>query len=299
MIILENQALKIEILEECGFTVSKIIFDNHNILYFPFSEGDYKNNYELAGIPFLYPWANRLSSIEFELYKKKINLSKAQIMKDKNGLLLHGILLKTDLWRIKELKKNYVIAELNFKNDLYEIFPFHHKIEYKIQVQNYEVDFLLTIFPEEDLPISFGFHPYFSLQGYDYKQISIYTPVRSWIQTDEFLIPVKKLPVEEYYKKFNTKQSLDHYYDDTFTDFFYRDDFAIFELKYPDKILQIYFDVNYKVVQIYYPFENNKIPDFICIEPMTNWPNSFISHQFEIIKQKKEFYFKIAILNLL
>ncbi len=303
MISLKNEFLYVSIIENCGFTVSEINFNNHNILYFPFSEDEYKKNLDLAGIPFLYPYANRLSRKKFILENKSILIKKNTTFYDGNGLPLHGFLLKTDKWKIKEKNNTFIIAEIDFCSDLYTLFPYKHKIEYKIELKKNEVHFYIKIFPYEKLPISFGFHPYFSI--YNRNNTKLYLPAQKLIKTNKYLIPTGKLLDLEYFllkNKINSKKEKNHFvlplnfdWDHGFTDLKKQNDYNNIQLLTDYYKLNLVIDPFYQVLQVYSPNEKN----FVCIEPMIATTNAFIDKKYITISENTTFHFYLLIEKLM
>ncbi len=304
MITLKNSIITIEIIEDCGFTVSQIYYKNHPILYFPYEVSEYKKNWDIAGIPFLYPYANRLSKSEFLLLDKKISIPKESKF-DANHLPIHGLLLKTDLWKIHwetfYLDSQSISAEIDFsKIELYKIFPFEHSINYKIEIKENQVHFYITIDPKEKLPISFGFHPYFNLYG-DKQSIKLKLPAKKHINTDSYLIPLgENSPIESYFE--NIKKELrqddegyiftiDHSFDDGFTEFYEKNNYNKIQLLQNTYVLDIYMDKHFEVCQIYSPIDKN----FICIEPMITTTNAFIRGNYKIITEKTIFHYFLEI----
>ncbi len=302
MIILKNPHFYIEILEDCGFTVSQIYYKDKPILYFPYTEKEYKENQDLAGIPFLYPFANRLSKKEFFLENKRIRIEKHPSLFDANQFPLHGFLLKTNLWNLKHKTDKTIESWIRFDPsfNFYSMFPFLHTIEYKIELRDHQIHFYITIKPEEKIPLSFGFHPYFLLCE-DKSQTQVLLPAQSHIKTNDFLIPVGQLtPMEEFFRNksinyLNLQEgyafSLNHFFDDGFTDFFYQNRYNKISLIQKEYNLNLFMDPFYKVCQIYSPIDAN----FVCIEPMISQTNAFISKTYQALTEEKTFHYYIEI----
>lgn len=306
MITLKNSILTVDILEDCGFTVSQIYYKNIPILYFPYEASEYKKNLNIAGIPFLYPFANRLSKSEFLLLNKKVNIPEDAKF-DANQLPIHGFLLKTDFWNVHWQNfyhdSQSISAEIDFsKTSFYKFFPFKHSIHYKIEINKNQIHFYITINPQEEIPISFGFHPYFNLYE-DKKNIKLILPAEKHINTDSYLIPTGQLyTVESFFgnlkKELNREQdgymfTIDHSFDDGFTEFYHIENYNKIQLQQKKYNLNIYMDKNYQVCQIYSPIDKN----FICIEPMTATTNAFIQGNYKIIKEKTTFHYYLEILE--
>ncbi|MBK7506448.1 MAG: hypothetical protein IPI52_15770 [Bacteroidetes bacterium] len=61
--------LSLKIAVNIGNTICSILKKNKEYLYFPYELKAYKNISQLAGIPFMHPWANRLEG-DFILLNK-------------------------------------------------------------------------------------------------------------------------------------------------------------------------------------------------------------------------------------
>lgn len=306
MISLQNEFFYIEILEDCGFTVSKIKFKEHEILHFPFSYNEYKKNKELAGIPFLYPFANRLEKVEFILEEKKVFFDSEFIFKDQNGFPIHGILLKTNQWEIIEKQKNYIKSIFEFKNDWLNFFPFEHTIEYSIELFKNQIHFKLELKNFKNiLPISFGFHPYFTFNDKK-NDIKLFLPCRNSIKSNSKLFPIELQSINSFFDskegKIEYQQEQEGFliflndlysWDDGFTDFFYKNGFAKFQLFQKKYQMNLYFDQHYSVCQIYSPKNEN----FICIEPMVAKTNAFLTKDYIRISKPEFFLFIIEIIT--
>lgn len=306
MISLQNKFFYIEILEDCGFTISKIKFKEYEILHFPYSYEEYKINKELAGIPFLYPFANRLEKEEFILEEKKVFFNSEFVFKDQNKFPIHGILLKTNQWKVIEYQKNFVKSIFEFKKDWLNFFPFEHTIEYSIELIENQIHFKIELKDFKNiLPMSFGFHPYFTFNDKK-NNIKIFLPSRKWIKTNTKLFPVALENINSFfeskernivYQKVQEGVLIDlndlYSWDDGFTDFFYKNGFAKFQLFQKDYKINLYFDKHYSICQIYSPKNEN----FICIEPMIAKTNAFITKDYVRISKPEFFLFIIEIIT--
>ena len=85
-----------------------------------------------AGIPLLYPWANRLESLTYRTAGKKVDLAVASPLLhfDDNGLPIHGVPWALLPWDVLESSHYSLVAQLNWnRSDLLAIFPFPHRVE--------------------------------------------------------------------------------------------------------------------------------------------------------------------------
>ncbi|HUN57777.1 MAG TPA: aldose 1-epimerase [Candidatus Binataceae bacterium] len=118
-----------------------------------------------AGIPFLYPWANRLSESHYSVLGQRVslNLSSPLIHVDEHGLPMHGVPWPLLLWAVSERRQDFAKAFLDWSSgDLLAIFPFRHRVELEVTIQPNSLTIATTIAADSavSVPISFGFHPY-------------------------------------------------------------------------------------------------------------------------------------------
>jgi aldose 1-epimerase len=68
-----------------------------------------------GGIPFLYPWANRLAAFDYSVLGKEVGLDRnsSLLELDQNGLPIHGLLGQWSSWEI-EVGPSSLAAGLDF-----------------------------------------------------------------------------------------------------------------------------------------------------------------------------------------
>ena len=142
-----------------------------NVLRFPFASVDeFKAKPSLSGIPFLSPWANRLDEQAFYANGKKypFNMSLGNVRGDRP---IHGFVTFNPYWRVVEAKADgnsaWVTSRLEFyeQPDWMAQFPFAHTVEITHRLRDgvLEVHTKVQNLSDETMPISIGFHPYFTL----------------------------------------------------------------------------------------------------------------------------------------
>lgn len=118
-----------------------------------------------AGIPLLYPWANRLDGLRYRAAGREVVLDpKSSLLHfDGNGLPIHGVPWSQLTWRVVKTKKSSIVARLDWVGDLLSIFPFPHQVEMQIAVNDRLTIAVTVVAADEPVPVSFGFHPYFGV----------------------------------------------------------------------------------------------------------------------------------------
>ncbi len=148
------------------------------------------------GIPLLHPWANRLSGWDYEIAGRRVELDPGAALIHRDGpagLPIHGLLAASTEWHVVDRDSASVIAELDFAAlpDLLALFPFPHRITYRAWLAAAVLTIELTVTPTgaERVPISFGFHPYFSLAGAPRGAWDVTLPVTRRAILSEQMVP--------------------------------------------------------------------------------------------------------------
>jgi galactose mutarotase-like enzyme len=211
------------------------------------------------GIPFLYPWANRLTS---ELPETPL------IKRDEHGLPIHG--LATTDWEVFASTTWALGAQFDFgaHPELLEFFPYPHRLVMRIDLgaRMLTVRTTLTAGDEGPVPVSFGFHPYLQLPGVLRSTWRVELPAMEHLELDEQSIPTGAsdfIPSECFVLG-------SRIYDDGYASVRRG---ARFALSGGGRRIVLRFDAGYPCGQIYAP-DND---DVICFEPMTAPTNALVS----------------------
>jgi aldose 1-epimerase len=215
------------------------------------------------GIPLLYPWANRLAAFEYTALGKHVVLASDSplIALDDNGLPIHGLLLRWSDWQVEEAGSE-LSARLDFgaHADLLRFFPFPHELRIDVRLDDSRMALTTTVDANQgvEVPVSFGFHPYFRLPGAPRQEWRIEVPVRERLLLDDRMIPTGAR---------ERAGELDGPLDERSFD----DGYASLEPGRPFAVekagrrLEVRFDERFPFAQVYSP----PGAEFICFEPMT------------------------------
>jgi aldose 1-epimerase len=123
-----------------------------------------------AGIPLLYPWANRLGSLQYRAAGRQVWLdsSSPRLHFDDHKLPMHGVPWSQLQWNVVSSRADALTARLDWlSQELLAIFPFPHHVEMAVRRRPIDLEIQTTVFADSGspVPISFGFHPYFGLPG--------------------------------------------------------------------------------------------------------------------------------------
>lgn len=203
------------------------------------------------GIPFLHPWANRVSRVPAEV---------PQLKREEHGLAIHGELTAWPGWDVLEASEERLHAGLDFPEELLPAFPYPHRVELDVRLEGARLSVATTVQATQDVavPVSFGFHPYFALPGLPREAWEIELPVRRRAVLDE-----RMLPTGEHEEMTPIAGPLgDQQFDDCYDAL---EPGRPFVLSGGDRRIEVSFDEGYPIAQVYAPSGS----PFICFEPMT------------------------------
>ena len=278
--------VEVSILPSIGNRVSEMKVHGQNILYFPVTDlAELKKMPGLNGVPFLAPWANRLSEESFWANGKQFTFN-MKLGNVRGPVPIHGLLANSDLWEVTNLaadrKSARVTSRLQFWKhpELMAQWPFAHEYEmtYRLASGTLEVQLTVTNLSAEPMPITLGFHPYYQIPSVPRDQWVANIPARKIAITDSRLVATGE------FKPFDLPNPLPlagHALDTGFTDL-ERDaqGRAHFSIEYAGKKVETLFGPKYPVAVIFAPAAPvGQTRDFICFEPMTGITNAVNLHQ--------------------
>ena len=239
---------------------------------------EYTTHGTTFGIPFLYPWANRLAGFDYFALGKQVQLEHGSrlIRLEQNGLPIHGVLGASPHWEVDYAADEGDAAMLSAVLDfggypaLLRAFPFPHTVRLGVRVTDTEVEFTTTVAADRGVPvpISFGFHPYLRLMGAPRQQWEIELPVRERLVLDDYMIPTgERQPAGALDGPLG-----DRAFDDGFAGVEHERPFAV---SGGGRRIAVHFDERFPFAQVFSP----PGAEFICFEPMTAPTNALRSGQ--------------------
>jgi aldose 1-epimerase len=273
--------VEITVLPSIGNRVSEMKVHGKNILYFPVASlAEFQKKPVLSGIPFLAPWANRLSEESFWANGKKytFNMTLGNV---RGPIPIHGLLANSDLWEVTEVaadrKSAHVTSRLQFWKhaDLMAQWPFAHEYEmtYRLTGGELEVKLTVTNMSSESMPIALGFHPYYQIPGVSRDEWVAKIPARKMVIADSRLVATGE------FKPYDMPSPLPlkgHPLDTGFTDLERdADGRAHFSIEARGIKVETLYGAKYPAAVIYAPpAPPGETRDFICFEPMTGITNA-------------------------
>ena len=159
-------ALTATVLPDVGLLGVSLRHDGEEVLALPHGVDGYKAGHS-TGLPFLAPWANRLSRWSYEASGVAVDLQGLPVHTDGNGHPMHGTMGAQPGWEIVDLHGGALRARFDFaaRADLLASFPFPHEIVVDVGVDGGSLSVITTVRATGDraVPVCFGWHPYLRL----------------------------------------------------------------------------------------------------------------------------------------
>ncbi|HXC50131.1 MAG TPA: aldose 1-epimerase [Candidatus Limnocylindrales bacterium] len=249
---------------------TSLVHDGEQLLHLRAGIAAYAERAKTCGIPFLHPWANRLSGDTYEACGARVDLSTdgeagARVARDANGLPNHGLLGGRTPWEITSETSSataaLLTARFRFESPaLLASFPFPHDVTMRISLSSAELAVTTTIeaTSERPVPVSFGYHPYFQLPGIRRESWIVELPVRRRLVLDARSIPTGEMEDVTIPRAPLAGRT----YDDGFTGIIPP---GVFAIEGGGRRIEVELAEGYPYVQIFAPAG----AEFFCIEPMT------------------------------
>lgn len=216
-----------------------------------------------TGMALLHPWANRLAGIRYAVDGTEVDLDGLRLPHDDAGHPIHGTMLGPHAWDVAWTDAGPAAASLRARfdygahADLLRAFPFPHEIVMEATVDG-ALSVTTTIRPTGDVPvpISFGYHPYFTMGAARRADVCLSLPARQHAVLDggvptgeSRLEPAEEAPLG----------------DRTFDDLYALGDTAAIALDDGQVRLVLTYDRGFPYAQVYAPPGES----YVAIEPMT------------------------------
>src|SRR6266511_3281588 len=216
-----------------------------------------------AGIPLLYPWANRLGGPRYRVAGKEVvlDVSSPLLHLDEHGLPMHGVPWSLLPWVVTEARQDFVTARLEWStSDLLAVFPFRHRVELSaiLRPDGLTLETTMVASSEGPVPVSFGFHPYLGFPEPSRAKWQLELPATRKLVLDGHGIPTGD---EEPFGGFSAELG-ESSFDDGFALIEERTSFSV-----AGAGCRVTVDLleGYRYAQVFAP----KDKDYIALEPMT------------------------------
>jgi aldose 1-epimerase len=235
-----------------------------------------------AGIPLLYPWANRLASSRYRVAGREVTFDPSLpiLHCDEHGLPIHGVKWALLAWDVIATTRDRLTARLEWtRPELLAVFPFRHKVEMTATLLPESLTIETAVIADDPVPVSFGFHPYFGIPNRSRAQWRLELPAMRRLVLDDRGIPTGK---EESFDRLDTllgELDLD-------AGFIVLDERPKFSLSAGGSRITLEFLENYRYAQVFAP----KGKDFVALEPMTARTSALTSGEgLRVVESGREF----------
>jgi aldose 1-epimerase len=243
-----------------------------------------------AGIPFLYPWANRLATPRYRVAGRDVTFdpSSPLLHCDEHGLSIHGVKWALLTWEVIAARPDRLTARLEWtRPEWLGVFPFRHQVEMTATLRPDSLTIETAIMADDAVPVSFGFHPYLGLPHLPRAQWRMELPAMHKLVLDDRGIPTGE---EESFEGFDAALGELH----LDAGFIVLEDRPRFSLSGGGRRITVEFLENYRYTQVFAP----QGMDFVALEPMTARTSALTSGQgLRVVESGKEFHaaFRIGI----
>ena len=254
-----------------GMIGTSLTHRGEEILRFPESLDSAARSGTSVGIPINYPWANRLRGDSYTALGRRVELDSRSpwLLTDWNDVILHGVPWPRLEWEPVEAGETFVASRLRWdRPELLHVFPFRHEVQMRASLDEQGLTVETTVHANagEDVPVSFGFHPYIGLPGVPRAQWRTKLPRMQAMVLDELLIPVGEREEFPAYDHRLADLDFDH-------GFAFVDDRPSMSIAGGGRRIALEFLHGFRFAQIYGPPAH----DYISFEPMTAPANALVT----------------------
>ena len=271
--------IEVSIAPSIGNMTYELKVNGYNALYFPFdSVAQWKEKPCQLGIPFLGPWANRLSEDAFFAHGKRYRLNPDVIAlhRDSEGLSIHGLLLFAEGWEVVSVEFGDECAEVTSRLEFWKHpewmaqFPFAQTIEmtHRLSSGVLEVRVAVHNLSVDPMPLVIGFHPWYQITDAPRDEWRVHVPVRTRYLLSEKTIPTGKTEAATLPASLSLAERR---LDDVFGGVQHRDEFTV---EGRSQKIAIRFGPKYPVAIVFAPATR----PVICFEPMSGVTDGFNLH---------------------
>ncbi|MFZ5656009.1 MAG: aldose 1-epimerase [Pseudomonadota bacterium] len=258
-------------LPEYGMLGTSLTHRGEELLRFPVDIDRAARDGTSIGIPINYPYANRLRTHGYAVLGRRVELDPGSdwLITDWNGTLLHGVRWARLEWEEQEAGDTVLASRLRWdRPELLAVFPFRHEVSMRVALDGDGLTVETTVHADqgEDVPVSFGFHPYIALPGLPRERWRLMLPRMQAMVLDELLIPIGEREDFPAYDHRLADLDFDHGF--AFTTHERR-----MAIAGAGRRISVEFLEGFPYAQIYAPPAH----DYISLEPMTAPANALVT----------------------
>lgn len=273
--------VEVKVAPSVGNTATAMTVHGKPVLWAPYkSAGEWaRHPGSMGGVPFLWPWANRIDGLSYWVNGKKylINPELGNVRVGPVPTPIHGLLVSAHQWKVVRAEASSSEAfvtsriELWREPDMMAQFPFASAVtmSYRLKDGALQVETLVENLSSETMPVSLGFHPYFQVTDAPRDEWKVRLPVREKFVLNERVIPTGQKVPNPYA---NPQPLKGIALDDVFGSLVRNPDgWARFRLEGAKQSVTVEYDEAYPIAVVWAPPGR----DFMCFEPMSAPTNAF------------------------
>jgi len=272
---------EVKVAPEVGNTATAMTVRGRPVLWSPYqSAGEWaKHPGTMGGVPFLWPWANRIDGLSYWVNGKKyaINPDLGNVRMGPGPTPMHGLLVSARQWKVVRSEATQAEAVVAARIELWREpammaqFPFANAVTmaYRLKDGALEVETLVENLSSEPLPVSLGFHPYFQVTDAPRNKWKVRLPAREVYVLNGKVVPTGQMISNPYADPQPLEGvNLDDVFGSLVRD---ADGWARFRLEGDKQSVTVEYGETYPVAVVWAPPGRS----FICFEPMSAPTNAF------------------------
>ncbi len=272
--------VEVQVAPQLGNIATAMSAHGKAVLWTPFrGAGEWSRHPAMGGVPFLWPWANRIDGLSYWVNGRKYTLNPelGNLSPGPRATPIHGLLLYAKQWRMVRAAATEQGAELESSFEFWREpemmaqFPFANTVTmiHRLREGALEVETRIENLCSEPLPVSLGFHPYFQVNDAPREEWKVRLPAREKFVLNERLIPTGEKRPNPYANPQPLKGiALDDVLGGLKRD---ADGWARFRLEGAKESVTVEYGEAYPVAVVYAPPGRG----FVCFEPMSAPTNAF------------------------
>ncbi len=272
--------VEVQVVPQFGNIATAMTAHGKAVLWTPFrGAGEWSRHAAMGGVPFLWPWANRIDGLSYWVNGRKYTLNPdlGNLSPGSRATPIHGLLLYAKQWRMVRAAATEQGAELESSFEFWREpemmaqFPFANAVTmiHRLREGALEVETRIENLCSEPLPVSLGFHPYFQVNDAPREEWRVRLPAREKFVLNERLIPTGEKRPNPYANPQPLKGiGLDDVLGGLKRD---ADGWARFRLEGAKESVTVEYGEAYPVAVVYAPPGRG----FVCFEPMSAPTNAF------------------------
>ena len=243
----------------------------------------YARSGRTMGVPLLHPWANRLARWDYEALGHSVDLEplRGRVVKadTETGLPNHGALPVA--WDVVEATPARLTAERTPADEGFRAaFPFPHRIRLEAELSPTVLRVATTLEAlEGEVPVAFGFHPWFTLPGVPRAEYAVELPAMRRLALDASKVPTGEAEAVEASAGMLGDRDLDDGFDSV-------PDGVAFAVAGGGRRVVVRFEHGFPCAQVFAPLAK----DLICFEPMTAPANALRTGAFGLAEPGRPYH---------